>query len=237
MTPTRSKTPAPPDYRRPGRSTGPFVPITTRSNAALSPRAIAAALNGCSPATVLAAQEAVADPELETQALAPAAPAAPAEAPARPLRELVRLGAGQGRVLMFRVGRELFAAELSAVEETIEPEELRAVPTVRGSLLGTMRLRDRLVPLHSPAAALGAPLAGATLALVARLGDRLVALAVDDVLDVLEVDFAQVRPAPGTTDADGFLLGVARSGAELVTLVDWDALVAACVGDRAPEGQ
>jgi len=234
MTPTRSKTPAPPDYRRPGRSTGPFVPITTRSNAALSPRAIAAALNGCSPATVLAAQEAVADPELETQALAPAAPA---EAPARPLRELVRLGAGQGRVLMFRVGRELFAAELSAVEETIEPEELRAVPTVRGSLLGTMRLRDRLVPLHSPAAALGAPLAGATLALVARLGDRLVALAVDDVLDVLEVDFAQVRPAPGTTDADGFLLGVARSGAELVTLVDWDALVAACVGDRAPEGQ
>ena len=233
MTPTRSKPPAPPDYRRPGRSTGPFVPITTRSNAALSPRAIAAALNGCSPATVLAAQEAVAEPELGTPALAPAAPAAP---PARPLRELVRLGEGQGRVLMFRVGRELFAAELSAVEETIEPEELSAVPTVRGSLLGTMRLRDRLVPLHSPAAALGAPLAGASLALVARLDERLVALAVDDVLDVLEVDFAQVRPAPGTADADGFLLGVARCGAELVTLVDWDALVAACAGDRAPEG-
>ena len=228
----RTATPAPTDYRRPDRTTGPFVPVTTRSQAVLSPRALAAALNESSAATLRAAQEAV---SVELAALDALEAERPAAEPARSLRELVRAGEGRARLLMFRVGRELFAAALSAVEETLEPDEVRAVPTVSGTLLGTMRLRDRMVPLHSPAAALGSPLEGATLALVARVGERRVALAVDDVLDVLDVEFARVRPAPGVTDADGFLLGVARSGAELVTLVDWDALVAACLADRASE--
>ena len=232
MTSSGSKPPAPGEYRRPDRTTGPFVPVTTRSQAALSPRAIAAALNGCSAATVLAAQEAVVREAPDALRPPPPTPAVP---PA-PLRELVKAGEGKGRLLLFRVGRELFAAELGAVEETVEPEELRAVPTVRGTLLGTMQLRDRLLPLHSPAALLGAPLGGATLALIGRVGERRVALAVDDVLDVLDVDFALVRPAPGATESDGFLLGVARRGTDLVTLVDWDALVAACVAEHPTEG-
>lgn len=228
----RTAKPTPKEYRRPDRTTGPFVPVMTRSQALLSPRALAAALNESSAATLRAAQEAVSTEMAELDA---ADAVRPAPEPARPLREMVRSGEGRARLIMFRVGRELFAAALSAVEETLEPDEVRPVPTVSGTLLGTMRLRDRMVPLHSPAVALGATLERATLALVARVGDRRVGLAVDDVLDVLDVEFADVRPAPGVTDADGFLLGVARSGADLVTLVDWDALVAACLADRASE--
>ena len=101
------------------------------------------------------------------------------------------------------------------------------------AMLGVIRVRERLVALYSPETALSVALDRPRVALVTALNGRRVALAADDVLDAMDADLATVQPAPaGAHDA----LGLVRSGRELVTLLDWDALVARCVGG-AMEGE
>jgi purine-binding chemotaxis protein CheW len=157
-------------------------------------------------------------------------------APIVPLRDRARTHAGSADLLLFRVGRELFAADLSAVEEAVELAEVRRLPEMVESMLGVFTLRGRLLPVYSPTRPLGVALEGeATAALIVKAGERRIALAVDDVDDVLTIDLAALRPVPGGDDPDGILLGVARRGRDLVAVLDADALVAACLTDRVPE--
>jgi chemotaxis signal transduction protein len=105
-------------------------------------------------------------------------------------------------------------------------------------MLGVISLRGRMLPAYSPARPLGVALARAdAAALVVRAGERRVALAVDDVDDVLTLDLSELRPAPTLAgeERDAVLLGVAARGSDLVAVLDADALVTACLSDQALE--
>jgi chemotaxis signal transduction protein len=96
-------------------------------------------------------------------------------------------------------------------------------------MLGIFALRDRTLPMYVLARVLGVTHAGAgQMTLVMRPGDSRVAVAVDAVDDVYDAPLDAVRPAPAGTEGDGLVLGVVWRGSELVTLLDADALVAAC---------
>ena len=153
-----------------------------------------------------------------------------------PFRDRVRARDGIVDLLLFRVGDEMFAAELRAVEEAIETPELHPLPEMRGALLGAFEHRERMIALYTPARALGrAPTAGVPVALVVRVSERRIGLVVQDVDDVMTLDLAELRDPPVLGDADGVLLGVAHRGRSLVALVDVEALVAACLFDRQME--
>jgi chemotaxis signal transduction protein len=142
-------------------------------------------------------------------------------------------------LLLFRVGRELFAAELGAVEEAVDLTAVRAVEQIPGSespVRGIFTLRGVLVPLLSPAGPLRVtPDEGAT-ALVVRDGATRVAIVVDDVEDVLEPRDGELRPLPAADARDAAVLrGVIRRGTMLVAVVNLDALIAACRGASQPE--
>jgi chemotaxis signal transduction protein len=142
-------------------------------------------------------------------------------------------------LLLFRVGRELFAAELRAIEEAVDLTAVEAVQQVPGSTSGArsiFTLRGALVPLFSPADALGvAPLDAAT-ALVVRDARGRIAIVADDVEDVLSLRDGELRPLPSGDARDaGVLRGVVRRGTTLVAVVDLDALIAACRGASQPE--
>lgn len=236
---TGSRTPASrvPPARAYSRT--PAIPLPAAARA-LSPSALEAALHGAVPATLLAAQEVTAGPTsadpggvgLAPGQSDPASAAPSGTAPARALREQLLAGEGVAQLLLFRVGRELFGVGLGCVEEAIELEEVSPVAGMPNGMLGVIGVRDRLLPLYSPAGALGIAPGAPAVALVARSGERRVALAVDDVLDVLDIASADVRPAPGDGDD---VLGVVRSGGDLVTVLEWDALVAQCLADQSPE--
>lgn len=149
---------------------------------------------------------------------------------ARSVRELLALGAGQVDLLVFRLGHERFAIEIAAVEEAVELDGMRAVPDAATTLLGVTDLRGRLLPVFTPARTLRAPLAGAApVILVMREGDRRVALAVDDVEDVLVLEPHALRD-PSLPDAgDDLVFGVVRVEGDLVTVLDAAALVASCI--------
>jgi purine-binding chemotaxis protein CheW len=142
-------------------------------------------------------------------------------------------------LLLFRVGRELFATELRGVEEAVDLTAIEAVPHAPGSdsrSRSIFTLRGTLVPLFSPAQALGVAPGEAATALVVRDGRGRIAILADDVEDVLTLRDGELRPVPAGNGRDaGVLRGVVRRGTTLVALVDLDALIAACRGTSHPE--
>jgi chemotaxis signal transduction protein len=142
-------------------------------------------------------------------------------------------------LLVFRVARELFAAELAAVEEAIDLTAAQGVQRVPGSSSRArtiFTLRGVLVPLLSPAPALGLSPADAASALVIREGPGRVAIAVDDVEDVVTLEDGELKAVPAGDARDGGVLrGVFRRGSMLVAVVDLTALIAACRGAPQPE--
>ena len=155
--------------------------------------------------------------------------------PRRPLRERARARTGLVELLMFRVGKERFAVELACVEEAIDLVEPHHVPEMPPAMLGVITVRDTLTPVFTPDDALGVPAETKGAALIFRSDRGRFALAIDDVDDVMTLDLAQLRDAPGIDGGDALVLGVARSGHGIVALVDAEALIAACQATPIPE--
>jgi purine-binding chemotaxis protein CheW len=141
-------------------------------------------------------------------------------------RDRVRDRAGAQDLLVVLVGRERFAIPVESVDELVESPNLRKVPGAPENLLGLFTLGDALLPLYSPAAILGAEPTGGQVALVMRSSRARVAIAVDDADDVISVSLSDVLDAPRTGRRDDIVLGVIRSGSDLLTLLDARAVVA-----------
>ncbi len=151
-------------------------------------------------------------------------------------RDRVRARAGIEELLTFHIGSERFATSLSSIEEAVERPDVYRVPEMRDTMLGVFSLRGRLIPVCSPVRAFGVELQAAEpTVLLLRMGARHIGVAVDDVDDVIALDLALIRPAPGIDDVDGVLLGVVRQGNDLIAIVDPDAIVAACLSGQIME--
>lgn len=142
---------------------------------------------------------------------------------------------GAARLLVFRLGGERFAVELSAVAEVIEAPALQPVPDAPPTLLGIAMVRGDFVPIHDarPVLRAGSDSFGAALLFV-RDG-RTFGIAIDDVYDALVVEQDEVRPVPGVGGADATMIGLVRRGTDLIAVLDADALLAAVRMDT--EGQ
>jgi len=155
--------------------------------------------------------------------------------PRRPLRERARSRTGHVELLMFRVGNERFAVELLCVEEAIDLGTPHHVPEMPPAMLGVITVRGTLTPVFTPDEALGVAAVSKGAALIFRSDRGRFALAIDDVDDVMTLDLAQLRDAPGIDGSDSLVLGVARNGSGIVALVDAEALIAACQATPIPE--
>ena len=141
-------------------------------------------------------------------------------------RDRVRDRAGMHDLLVVRVGGERFAVPLDAVDELVESPAVRLVPGAPEHLLGLFTHGNDLLPLYSPSTILGMETSGDYVALVMRGGRARVALAVDDVDDVVRVSLANVVDAPRTGRNDDVVLGVIWTEGDLLTLLDARTVVA-----------
>lgn len=146
-------------------------------------------------------------------------------------------GADVRELLLFRIGAEFFAMDLAAVEEAIEVPDVHRLPEMPRAMLGVFTLRERMLPVYSPAVCLDIPAStDAAVVLVMRnAGDQRIGLAVDDIEDVIMLEPTMVRRPPMADPDETILIGVARHGAEPVAIVDATALIAACTGDSLPD--
>jgi purine-binding chemotaxis protein CheW len=142
-------------------------------------------------------------------------------------RERVQGRLGLAQLLVFRVAGELFAVELVTAEEALDMPTLHRLPEMPSTMLGVFTLRGALVSVFAPHVMLGIACRVAATAVVFCGGERRVAIATDDVDDVVTVDLETVRDAPGSRAKDGALLGVVHRGTDLIALLDAEMLIAA----------
>lgn len=149
---------------------------------------------------------------------------------AHPLRfrERARARSGHADVLVFTLGDERFAFDVRALDEAlarpvIDPSPASDDPVVAG----LARVGTRSMLVYDAGALLGVPRRDEGQLLLLRAGDGRIALLVDDVDDVMVLDFATLQPPPFDTE-DELLLGVSWDGGVLTAIVDARALIVAC---------
>lgn len=133
------------------------------------------------------------------------------------------------KLVVCALGGEEYGLPVGQVREIVRFSEPRPVASDVPWMLGVVSLRGRLLPVHDLAARLGvatspggearARPASAKLVIV-EAGDEPIGVLVDDVVEVLDVDPAQLEPVPS---GDG---RIARVGDRLVLLLDGDELAA-----------
>lgn len=152
----------------------------------------------------------------------------------RSLRDKVRARDGIADVLVFIVGGERFGIDLAAVEEAIDLPPVHHVPEMPPAMQGVVTIRGSLASVYAPSQALGRAHDTGACALVFRRRRSRLALIIDDVDDALPIDLSTLRDAPNAKHA-GVVMGVVRHGQALLSLVDTDALLAACQAIPQPE--
>jgi purine-binding chemotaxis protein CheW len=124
-----------------------------------------------------------------------------------------------------RVAREHYALSVEEVLEVAEPGEMAPVPGSPTEIIGVRNLRGQIVPVICLATLLGLPPEAPERIVVAELGARRAALAVESVLDV------EALPDSSEPNDSPYVAGAALVDGTLVGMLDLDAILSP-VGSR-----
>ena len=140
------------------------------------------------------------------------------------------------RLLLFRVGTLICAADLGVVREILPRLETTRIPGAMPFVAGLVNVRGQLVTVVEGWRALGqdAPVAdpdaassGTTILLTVNEGARVLGLAVDEVVDLLVVEAAALEPREALAGVDPVLVrAVGRREGKAFVVLDTDALLA-----------
>lgn len=130
----------------------------------------------------------------------------------------------------FSVGDKLFAVDIMRIREILVPQKLSPLPCASDLLEGVINLRGSVVPVMNMRKRFGMPVvdeAPAGKLLIVSLVRQLLALAVDDVQEVITVPVTEIKPPIQTASGVGmeFLLGVCLSNNRVFMILDVDALL------------
>ncbi len=136
------------------------------------------------------------------------------------------------RLLLFRVGNLLCAAEVDAIAEILPRLDATRIPGAMPFVAGLINVRGTLVTLVTGWRALGQPVPageedGSTLVLRLDAGARLVGLTVDEVVDLVTVPAADLHERAALPGVDPVLVrAVGRHGDQSYVVLDTAALLA-----------
>ena len=125
----------------------------------------------------------------------------------------------------------LFAVDIMRIKEIIQPQKLSSLP--RSSLLleGVLNLRGIVIPVMNLRKLFGMPpLASGKsgkLLIVNLSRQQMLALAVDDVMEVITIPAREIKPLPDVNEGVGveYLLGLCLSDERVFMILNIDALV------------
>jgi purine-binding chemotaxis protein CheW len=136
------------------------------------------------------------------------------------------------QIVTFRLGADLFAADIHGVERVLRWQQPTPIPNVPAWIVGVLDYQKRVLPVIDLRTrfelAVTAPTAE-TRVVVFNAGENWVAGVVDAVLDVAALGKATVEPPPPLfrgLSAD-YLRGIIRRDGKLVLLLDTERLLSA----------
>ena len=130
----------------------------------------------------------------------------------------------------FSLGDNLFAVDIMRIKEIIQPLKLSSLPVPSRSLEGVINLRGSVIPVMNlrkrfrmPAIAEDKP----SKLLIVALARRVLALTVDDVLEVITIPAGEIKAPPEVNEPEGLecLLGLCLSGERVFMILDIDSLL------------
>lgn len=139
---------------------------------------------------------------------------------------------GRGIAVVWTVGGRRYAFPLEAVIEVVRPLWVTPVPDAPEHVLGVIQLRQAVVPVFDLRARFDRTQSDFMYMnrfVIVRVGDRSVALVVDEVIDLVEFGESDVhgRDAFATTTLPPVVAAVLRLDGQLVALLDLSSVVTA----------
>lgn len=132
--------------------------------------------------------------------------------------------------LTFTVNEQDFGIEILRVQEIKNFSRVTPIPNMPACVKGVMNLRGTVVPIVDLRSKFSMPFAEYdqfTVIIVVNVGGRVMGLIVDAVSDVLDINSEAIENPPNLGNADtSFIMGLAKSGDQIVTLLDIEQLLA-----------
>ena len=144
-------------------------------------------------------------------------------------------GVESRQVLTFVLGNETYGVDILRVQEISGWSAVTKIPHAPAHVLGVLNLRGSIVPIVDLRMRFALDRAEYTavtviivMSVVTPSGRRDFGVVVDGVSDVVDVNSAEVKPAPelGERGATDFLLGLVTVADRMVVLLDIDRLIA-----------
>lgn len=131
----------------------------------------------------------------------------------------------------FCLENNLFAVDIMRIKEIIQPQKLSSLPRASQLLEGVINLRGIVIPVMNLRKRFGmAPLEAeksSKLLIVNLSRQQMLALAVDDVMEVISIPARDIKPPPDVDEGVGveYLLGICLSDERVFMILDIDALL------------
>jgi len=130
--------------------------------------------------------------------------------------------------VQFRSGSGIYGLPATSVVELIRMVAISPVPNAAPELLGLVNRRGQVIPVFDLNRALGGderPLSLRMYVVITEVNGEAVGIVVDDVLDVVTVPEDQVQMSRALSADAPYSNGVARIGADIVTVLNLVPLV------------
>jgi len=136
----------------------------------------------------------------------------------------------EDQYLTFMLGEELYGVDILRVQEIKGYSKLTRIPNTPAFIKGVLNLRGAIVPiidLRIKFTMEQVEYTMFTVIVVVVVRDRIMGIVVDTVSDVLFISGKDIQPPPalGKKVDVSFISGIARSGENLVTLLDIDRVL------------
>lgn len=130
----------------------------------------------------------------------------------------------------FSLGDKLFAVDIMRIREILVPQKVSPLPSASDVLEGVINLRGSVIPVMNLRKRFGMPVdEGAPVGkvLIVSLVRQLLALVVDDVMEVISVPVAEIKPPIQMATGVGMesVLGVCLVDNRVFMILDIDSLL------------
>ena len=134
------------------------------------------------------------------------------------------------QIACFRLGEDVYAADIMRIKEIIRPQKLTSLPKSPAFVEGVLNLRGTVIPVIDlrkrfdfPDAAHGK---NARL-LIVTVGRQLLGLEVDEVTEVITIHVKDIKPPPQVVNgvSSEYLVGVCLAKESLIMLLNLDKIL------------